>query len=400
MKLRFHDISVFLLLTALLMPNAWAQSGIDFSTSGFLTIGLGKVLKGDAPQDFQGYATPMFVTDYAQAGIYENKGWVFRPDTKLGLQGTAIFSPQFSATGQVVARGARNGEVDLEWIYGSYQIDDKFTFQLGRKRLPLFYYSETQDVGFAYPWTHLPPGQYGWEIVNYNGANLIYREKLGDWSSSMNVFAGGEKRRDNPYQKIYSGQSTTSDSRWSNIRGADMTLTRDWFEARLAYIQSDIQTRYEDLTVAPPYEYSPKAKQKIYALSFTIDHPRWVVRNEYLYTDRKSQGDEFLSTLLGVGYRFGKFLPMLTYNRYRERLTPAYADPAVADPAEIDSASYEGFTTLGFSLRYDLTPTSALKFQFDRWLDKSGPNFNLNANGTSIGYGNARLITFSYDRVF
>jgi hypothetical protein len=91
---------------------------------------------------------------------------------------------------------------------------------------------------------------------------------------------------------------------------------------------------------------------------------------------------------------------MLTYNRYRERLTPAYADPAVADPAEIDSASYEGFTTLGFSLRYDLTPTSALKFQFDRWLDKSGPNFNLNANGTSIGYGNARLITFSYDLVF
>ncbi|MCX7171950.1 MAG: hypothetical protein NTY41_17170 [Proteobacteria bacterium] len=400
MKTRGFECMAFLLPALLAAPAAWAQTGIEFSGSGFLTVVLGKVLKGDAPQDFNGYAAPMFVTDYAQASIYENRGWTFKPDTKLGLQGTAVITPQFSATGQVVARGAREGKVNLEWVYGSYHIDDKLTVQFGRKRLPLFYYSETQDVGITYPWTHLPPGQYGWEIVNYNGANLLYREKWGSWSSSMNFFAGSESRRDNPYQKIYNGRDSRTDSKWSNIRGADMTLMRDWFEARLAYIQTDIQDRFEDPELTPPYPFSPKVRQKIYALSFSIDHPRWVVRNEYLYTDRKQQGDEFYSSLLGVGYRFGKFLPMVTFNRYRERLTPGYADPAIMDPGSIDPAAYEGFSTLAFSLRYDLTPTSAVKMQYDRWLDKSGPNFNLDASGMGIRYGNARLLTISYDLIF
>ena len=381
-------------------PDAWAQIGIEFSGSGFLTVGLGKVLKGDPQQDFNGYVAPMFVTDYAQGAIYENRGWLFKPDTKLGLQGTAVLSPQFSATGQVVARGARQGRVDLEWIYGSYHVNDKLTVQVGRKRLPLFYYSETQDVGITYPWTHLPPGQYGWEIVNYNGANLMYREQWGEWSGSMNLFGGNETRRDNPYQKIYNGRATRTDSKWSNIAGADMTLMRGWLEARMAYIQSDIQDRFEDTTLPGPYEYSNKVKQKIYSLSFSIDHPRWVVRNEYLYTDRKEAGDEFYSSLLGVGYRFGKFLPMLTFNRYRERLTPSYANPSLVDPTGIDPAAYEGFSTLALSLRYDLTPTSALKLQLERWQDRNGPAFNIGTGGSSVPYGNARLLSISYDMVF
>jgi hypothetical protein len=394
-----------LLLCCLLTTTACGAlaqdaAGIAFSGSGFLTLAAGRVFGGEAPQDFNGYRAPMFVSDYGQGGIYENARWTLKPDSKLGLQGTASFSPQASATAQVVARGTRGGQVDLEWIYGSYAIDERFTLQAGRKRLPLFYYSETQDVGLTYPWTHLPPGQYGWEIVNYNGANLLYRDQWGDWSSSMNFFAGGDTRRDNPYQKIYNGRNTRTDSRWSNILGADLSLTRDWFEARAAYIQSAIQNRFNDPAAAPPFDYSPKARQKIYALSFAIDHHNWLVRNEYLYMDRKELGEEDYSFLLGVGYRIDRFLPMLTYNRYRMRLTPGFANAAVIDPTGIDPLAAEGWSTLAFSLRYDLTQNSAIKLQVERWKDRSGPDFNVGAGGNSIGYGNARLLSFSYDMVF
>ena len=388
-------------LLALHACAAMAQTGgIEFSGSGFLTLAAGKVLKGDVAQDFNGYRAPMFVSDYGQGGIYENGGWTLKPDSRLGLQGTAIFNSQFSATGQVVSRGTKNGQINLEWAYGNYAINDKLTFQFGRKRLPLFYYSETQDVGLTYPWTHLPPGQYGWEIVNYDGANLLYRDQWGSWSSSMNFFAGGDTRKDNPYQKIYNGKDTRTDSRWSNILGADMTLTHDWFEVRTAYIQSFVQDRFEDPATAPPYDYSPKVKQKIYALSFAIDHHNWVVRNEYLYMDRKQIGEEDYSLLIGVGYRIGRYLPMLTYNRYKLRLKPGIADPAVIDLASIDPTTAESWSTLAFSLRYDLTPTSAIKLQLERWKDSNGPNFNIGASGGSIPFGNARLLTISYDRVF
>lgn len=351
--------------------------GVALSGSGFLTLAAGKIFGGNAQQDFNGYRAPMFVADYAQGGVYESVGWSMKPVSRLGLQGTASFSPRFSLTGQVVARGARDGKANLEWIYGNYAINDELTLQAGRKRLPLFYYSESQDVGFSYPWVHLPPGQYGWEVVNYNGANLLYRSQWGAWSAGMNVFAGEETRTDNGFWKMYNGKDTRTDSKWSNIVGADLSLARDWFEARLAYVQSDIQNRQEG------NDYSAKARQSIYSVSFNIDHRDWLVRNEYLYMDRKPVGEEDYSYVLGVGYRIGKWLPMLTYNRYWQRLAPDLI------------STEERWSVLALSLRYELTPTSAVKAQLDRWHDRNGSDFN-----SGVPYGNARLLSVSYDMVF
>lgn len=354
-----------------------AGAGIEFSGSGFLTLAAGRIVGGDAARDFNGYRAPLYVADYAQGGVYEDGGWDVRPVSKLGLQGTATFNPQLSLTGQMVARGARNGRVDFEWAYGNWVINDQLTLQVGRKRLPLFYYSESQDVGFAYPWVHLPPGQYGWEIVNYNGANLLHRGRWGAWSVGANVFVGNEHRKDNGYWTIYNGKASRTDSKWTNIAGADLSLTRDWFEARLAHVRSDFQNRPDG------GEFAPKAAQRIYSLSFAVDRQGWVIHNENLYMDRKSVGEQDYSFLLGAGYRIGKFLPMLTYNRYRMHLTPERR------------AEEERWTILAASLRHELTPTSAIKVQLDRWRDHNGPSFN-----SGVPYGNPRLLSISYDSVF
>jgi hypothetical protein len=354
--------------------------GVGFSGSGFLTLAAGKILKGDAQQDFNGFRAPIYAADFAQGGIYESGGWSMKPVSKLGLQGTATFNPQLSLTGQAVARGTRDGKVNVEWLYGNYAINDQLTLQAGRKRLPLFFFSESQDVGFAYPWVHLPPGQYGWEVVNYNGANLLYRSQWGAWSAGVNVFSGNETRNDNPYWKTTYGKDSRTNSKWTNIVGTDLSLTRDWLETRVAFIQSDFQNTDEG-------EYLPKARQRIYSLSFRIDYQDWLLHNEYLYMDRKHAGEEDYSYLVGVGYRIGKYLPMLTYNRYWQRLTP-------------DPRPEERWSVLALSLRYELTTTSALKIQLDRWRDRNGPDFNLNSDGNSVPYGNPRLLSLSYDMVF
>jgi hypothetical protein len=165
-----RTFNVCLVLSGLLFPlTPQAEedgTGVSYSVSGFLTIAAGKVVSGDGARDFNGYQGPLFIADYGQGGVYEGKEWCLKPATRLGVQGTATFSPQFMLTAQAVLRATRNGKPDLEWAYGSYNFSEKLSLQLGRKRLPLFYYSETQDVGFSYPWLHLPPGQYGWEIVN------------------------------------------------------------------------------------------------------------------------------------------------------------------------------------------------------------------------------------------
>ena len=52
--------------------------------------------------------------------------------------------------------------------------------QVGRKRIPLYYYSDFQDIGLSYPWVSPPPELYGWEVTNYNGGSLRYNDSFGD----------------------------------------------------------------------------------------------------------------------------------------------------------------------------------------------------------------------------
>lgn len=96
-----------------------------------------------------------------------------------------------------------------------------------------------------------------------------------------------------------------------------------------------------------------------------------------------------------MGYRFGKLMPVLTWANYKMALSSDSADPAVIDPSSIDPESFEAHSTLVFTLRYDLSAKSAIKVQLERWQDRGGPNYN-----GGVPYGNPRLLTLSYDRVF
>ena len=92
-----------------------SHADTEYSGSGFMTLSAGKMLGGTVG-NVGGYNCPCFVSDYAQAAIYDGRsGLQWNPDSKLGLQGTASFDDKrFSITAQAVARGAENGAADLE----------------------------------------------------------------------------------------------------------------------------------------------------------------------------------------------------------------------------------------------------------------------------------------------
>lgn len=363
------------LLCTLTLASLSAHA-VEFNGSGFLTLAAGKML--DSNQD-----DAYFVADYGQAGIYEEgDGWKVGPDSKLGLQGSVVFNPQWSATGQIVARGARDGKVNLEWLYGTYKASDKVTLQFGQKRLPLFYYSESQDVGFTLPWIRLPPEMYGWDVVNFQGANLIYRDRWGDWNATAQLALGNEERKDNPYQEIYAGRNTRTDEEWSNIVSADLTLSGDILETRFSYMHSDWAT-WDPSDKAN--SYSDNGGQSFYSVAAMIDKDDWLIRSELSYVDRPGADEEDWAAMLGVGYRFGKWLPMVTWGRFQGN----YIDPATPD---------ERWYALMLSLRYDLSDSSAIKVQYDIFHDKS--DAGITGYNTSERYGNSRMLTIAYDMVF
>lgn len=386
------------------MAQAVEVGGIDLSGSGFATIGLGHMLGGTSGS-VSDYRKPVFVSDYAQGGVYEGKGGLqWKPDSKVGVQGVATFPDRrFSVTGQLVSRGAREGAVNLEWLYASFKVNDNFTIQAGRKRIPMFYYSDTQDIGVALPWTHLPPQLYGWEVVNYNGVNLAYRSQVAGWDVGTNLLAGNESKDRSGYWKVYRGRNNRTDVRWDNILGGDVSLAKDWFETRLVYLQSKVRQRnmsgsLDTDPTSPTYGAyvggesafsSPDGKQRIYGATFNVDYENFLVRSEFIriahndvmgYTDR--------AQILALGYRLGKWTPMWTVSNYRSQ-----ADISAGS----DPDGQEAHRTQSLTLRYDLTTSSALKVQLDVQKDRSGPNYTVDGYNR---FGNARLLSATYDVVF
>jgi hypothetical protein len=368
-------------LCTLLIASPAALSA-DFNWSGFMTVGLGKTISGSVSgQNEVGIQCPCMIADYSQAAFYEDS-WDFKPDSKLGLQGSVLFNDDLSLTGQIVSRGSRDFKVNLEWVYLSYQLNDSNTIQLGRKRIPLFYYSEQQDVGFTYPWVHLPGQTYGWEAVNYNGLNWSHSLQLGEWAGIVNFFGGNETRKDSDYLKLYSGLDSESDTRWSGIVGAEMVLNKDWFEGRLMVMQSDTQSRL----VSEGEDWSSKAKQQIYGASALVDYNDYLLTAELFYSDRTASYGRDLAYTLSVGKRIDAFLVYLTHGLYQQKINANNPDEATAD-------DLEKHRDTSMVVKYDLSPSSALKLQFDHWQDFSGTWFKEN-------YGNANTISIAYDLVF
>ena len=361
-----------------------------------MTFGAGWMM-GGTNGNVGDYNCPCFVADYAQAAIYDGRsGLQWKPDSKLGLQGSISFDNQrFSVTAQAVSRATNNGGMDLEWLYASYKLNDKVTLQAGRKRLPMFYYSDAQDIGVALPWTHLPTWLYGWQAVNYNGINMRYQDRFGDWSMNANLLAGNEHRKDSGYWKVYgNGRQSVTDVHWTNIVGGDLTLARDWLETRFSYIQSDTQDNninaawdYATLTYGSAAGTGPVAKQKIYGLTVKADYRNWQLHNEFVYIDHPGLTYKDFAQIVAAGYRYGKWLPMVTWGHYKG----VVVTDGVLPGAPASTANSQQTTSL--SLRYDLTTSSDLKLQYDDTSDHSAPGFNPR-------YGSSRLLTFAYDMQF
>ena len=377
--MRLRTFALALTSTAAALAAGTARADDAFSISGFASAVAGKVTSGERREDYLRYPCPCFIADYGHGAMY-GPTWTAKQESKLGVQASYAFTPGVSATAQVVARGVEGQQLGLEWAYLSWDLSPSWTLQVGRKRLPLYYYSDFQDVGYAYTWVRPPTDIYGWEIVNYNGLNATYRGDWGGWAVKSNLLAGGETTRDNLYQHLY--YDTVQDVSWKRIVGADLVFSRDWLTVRATYIQSDVQQWDRDnderVTPAPDSERSSE-KQRIYGVSANADIGNWFVRSEYSVFDRSSYSYKSRAYMVGAGVRLGRFTPMLTRSKYGEsnRFAP-------------DAIQHD--TGWSATLRYELNESTALKLQVDRFKDRSGPELDF--------VGHSRLVSFSLDTVF
>jgi hypothetical protein len=250
--------------------------------------------------------------------------------------------------------------------------------QVGRKRVPLYYYSEFQDVGVAYHWVRPPQALYGWEVSNYNGASLRYTGVLGDVSVRASVYAGDEEVEDAGYNTIY--YDDDQDSRWEKIVGGDIEVSYEWFTGRLIMMQSENST-----TQFPDSGdfFEPAMEQSIIGVALNGDFGSWFVVSEFNVNTRDFVGDgyevEAPASMLGFGWRIGQWVPFISWSRYWE----------TAD-TDVDTYAPERFTDLSATLRYDINSSLSAKVQYQQLSDDSKSEF----------VGDANVLSVSLDMVF
>jgi len=281
-------------------------------------------------------------------------------------------TPEASLVGQVVVRGT-NGTPDLTWAYAGYKLTKNWEVQVGRKRIPLYYYSDFQDIGVSYPWVSPPPELYGWDATNYNGASLRYSASYGDTNVTSSLFTGREDVDKSLYWKLYNANNVKVS--WKNILGADLEINRGPLTMRGVYMTSNVTTTDSSGTTVP-YD----AKLTAYGVALNLDMDSWFMLSEVSKLTRASPTPGFSyeapAASIGAGVRLGKWTPFVNFAQYIENTSDTAYVPAT-------------YRRTSATLRYDLDSSSGIKLQLDR-----------NVDTTSNLGGTVSVFRVSYDRVF
>ncbi|MEW6984480.1 porin [Colwelliaceae bacterium 6471] len=337
----------------------------DISISGFASINVGKVLSGSGVPQYD--VPPTFLADYPIVSTYEEE-WSFKPESLFGLQFSADLSEGLSATAQVVSRGADDFDTQLEWAYFSYVINDSWTIQAGKKRLPLFYYSDFYDVGFAYVWMRPPADTYTWQVFNYNGINALYTGEIGDWSVTGNIYAGREDSTDNRLLSQFFFLEPTREI-WKDILGGVVNFSNDWLEVRLTHMRYTNE-RYRS-GVQSTWDGSTERDGKFYGIAMNADFGKLFILTEL---NRLKLGGNLDTGMISLGYRMDDITPYVGYSKFKE-----------------DTDDGENHNTAFVGVRWDFHSSAAFKVQYDDVEDNS---FDLAVAGDS------KSITLGVDIVF
>jgi hypothetical protein len=158
----------------------------------------------------------------------------FDQQSLLGFQADYMFKDEITLTAQVVGYTDNQRNSGLEWLYLTYKPNNTLQFKLGRQRIPFFNYSDSLDVGFAYPWLTLPQQFYDTAFFStYDGVLANYEFAVNEWWINFEGYWG---RFDD---KIYLA-SQEIDTQVIGLFGVNASVGYRNFTIRASYNQGDV----------------------------------------------------------------------------------------------------------------------------------------------------------------
>ncbi len=377
-NLLFH-LSTFLLLVPLQLLADTHRLSDHINLSGFATFGL--VQSGDEDLGF--------VRDLTREGTFD-QDISFKQDSLVGLQLDSHFSPDLSATVQLVLRDRADDSLgeSIEWAFLRYQLDDEWSFRFGRTVVDLFSLSDYRNVGFAYLWARPPVEFYGPVIFNHiDGIDVTYSKILSESYLTIKFFAGkaenylanSEEQEEIEINPIYGINASMDYGNWSSRIG-------------LASVSLDSQSDFLNqliggLNTVPSFAW-PEAGQlaqdlstldtdfSYFSIGSTYDSELWIFQTELGYIDSDYEFfPDVVSAYFSLGFRhnnvtyYGVLSAAESTEDAKQVNPPLFPDPSLnslylGTQAVSDTSSIEQ-TTFSLGARWDLYPNMALKVQLD-----------------------------------
>lgn len=363
-------------------PDAGATAS-RLKINGFMSAGFGRV----------------DVDDFGFNGL--NEEWSHKTDSVVGLQLDGQVNSQTRAVLQLVGRGSTDFDVDAEWAYVGWRPDNRNELRAGRQRYPFFMLSEYLEVGYSYPWATPPVEVYDPGFPSsYDGLSWKGTYMLGSFSNDLHAFWGTS-----------SVSGSTGTVALDNAFGAGLLSSVGNWQFSLNYAQSDTSytgnALFDTLALAGVVDPVVDEPGWFGGLGMQYDNGSLLLMAEA--TRVQSGGffantDQFYTT---AGYRFGKFLPHLTYSsthttdkdtRPDSPVIPALCtgpgtlclDAAGTIPFPVDTLarvleSEQDSVTLG--LRYDFLPNADLKVDWTRVLDTHDSFGQFDREDGNVFYG-------------
>ncbi|MBV1907200.1 MAG: porin [Pseudomonadales bacterium] len=354
--------------------------------NGFLSAGAGALIDDDEVAIYDGF----------------DGDWNTNPDTTFGLQITAEITDKVSATGQFVATGDNNYNVEADWAYVSYSINDSWDVRVGRLRAPFFIYSDFLEVGYAYPWIRPPEQVYRFLFSTVEGVDAIYTSTVGGWDSTLQAYFGA-------LHDETSLGGGVSEINLKDFMGINWTLANDWLTVRATYNLANasigapaaIQPLFDSLNALGFGSVSEalaidNEDASFAGIGISIDRDNWLLNAEYTdvnFDDQALTGDNTAWYVM-LGRRMGNITVHATYSKQKSHedldfidVIPAGVDPGLDGLRAVVAGAIasEDNKVIALGMRYDFTDSTAFKVELAD-LDLSG------ADGM--------LLSFSVDVVF
>lgn len=358
----------------LMLVGTAAQANIEWS--GFANIGAGFTSGSDE-----------------QALGYEDS-LSFKPDTLFALQGKAELADDLSITTQLMARGEDNFDLGVEWAYLQYRLNESWTINAGKLRLPFYNYSDSLDVAYSYHWLRTPQDVYRVPFDNFTGVSAQYNTFWGDAMLSTQLVSG------NLSDEIEI-LDTVTDTEINNLVGLNSSLNyHSWTfrggyfytnDVNMALQSSELDALRAGLQGLGYLELLEQieidgSEGTFASLGLTFDNFDWLLAAEYteLEVDNSFLAKQ-RSFYVTLGKRFGSWMPHVTYAGSRDKAVNFDFDnvpaPLAMGVTQLSTSSRQWSDSWSLGARYDMRPGVALKFDLSHIDDDA---FNRRSNVVSV----------------